>query len=65
MTQTTRGASAPSIVVADDGSVQLRVHATTLHLDSSEFVELVTRALDALALVTRQVRRARSGGPLQ
>jgi hypothetical protein len=64
----TKGASsstAPTIIVAPDGSVHLRVHATTLHLDAAEYLELVRKALDALPAVTRLVRQARARGELQ
>ena len=67
MEKTLRSSTAPSIIVAPDGSVHVRVHATTLHLSSAEFMELVAKALDALALVTRTARQVRSngGGDLQ
>lgn len=67
MLDTKRASSStgPSIIVAPDGSVHVRVHSTTLHLTSSEYMELVTKALDALATVTRMVRQARSKGELQ
>ena len=55
----------PSIIVAPDGTVHLRVHATTLHLAAAEFMELVSKSLDALALVTRIARQARDQGDLQ
>jgi hypothetical protein len=55
----------PTIIVAPDGSVHVRVHSTTLHLDSSEYMELVRKALDALPAVTRMVRQARARGDLQ
>jgi hypothetical protein len=62
MESTLRGSNVPSIIVAPDGSVHVRVHATTLHLSSAEFMELVARSLDALAIVTRAVRQKRAGG---
>ncbi len=65
MHETTRTYGGPSIIVAPDGTVHVRVHATTLHLHSAEFMELVTKALDALAIVTRMARQTGSNGGLQ
>lgn len=55
----------PSIIVTPDGTVHLRVHATTLHLTPAEFMELVSKSLDALAVVTRVARQSRGSGELQ
>ena len=55
----------PSIIVAPDGTVHVRVHATTLHLAAVEFMELVSKSLDALAVVTKMTRQARRDGGLQ
>jgi hypothetical protein len=55
----------PSIIVAPDGMVHVRVHSTTLHLGAAEYMELVTKALDALPAVNRMVRQARARGELQ
>lgn len=62
MEKTLGSGTGPSIIVAPDGSVHVRVHSTTLHLSSAEFMELVAKSLDALAIVTRVARQARSGG---
>ena len=62
MENTLRTSHVPSIIVAPDGSVHVRVHATTLHLSSAEFMELVAKSLDALAIVTRTARQARANG---
>ena len=62
MESTLRSSHVPSIIVAPDGTVHVRVHATTLHRGSAELMDLVARSLDALAIVTRAVRQARTKG---